>query len=92
MMLDQMNKSALLGWIDSVSFAVTDCNLYLDTHPEDQDAINYFRQYSEMREAALANYSKRFGPLTVDMAQPECNWDWISAPWPWEGGDAHVEL
>ena len=29
----QPNKENLLAWIDQVSFAVNEMNLYLDTHP-----------------------------------------------------------
>ena len=38
-MMPQMpSREKLLAWIDQVSFAVVEMNLYLDTHPEDEDA------------------------------------------------------
>jgi spore coat protein JB len=86
MMPEQMSQADLLCWIDQVSFAVTDSNLYLDTHPHDIDALRYFRRFSAMREAGLNVYAKRFGPLTVDRTDGDCEWTWTDAPWPWEGG------
>lgn len=39
-MMPQMpSREKLLAWIDQVSFAVVEMNLYLDTHPEDEDAL-----------------------------------------------------
>ena len=36
-MMPQMpSREKLLAWIDQVSFAVVEMNLYLDTHPEDE--------------------------------------------------------
>ena len=40
----QPNKENLLAWIDQVSFAVNEMNLYLDTHPEDEEAMAFFRE------------------------------------------------
>ena len=36
----------LLNKIYEVSFAVDDVKLYLDTHPWDEEALSYFREYS----------------------------------------------
>ena len=38
----------LLNKIYEVSFAVDDVKLYLDTHPWDEEALSYFREYSYM--------------------------------------------
>ena len=46
-MMPQMpSREKLLAWIDQVSFAVVEMNLYLDTHPEDEDALAFFREKS----------------------------------------------
>ena len=41
MMISQMNQSQLLHWIDMVSFAVVEITEYLDTHPDDEEALKY---------------------------------------------------
>ena len=42
MMISQMNQSQLLHWIDMVSFAVVEITEYLDTHPDDEEALKYW--------------------------------------------------
>lgn len=86
MMLNQMNQSQLLHWINMVSFAVVEITLYLDTHPCDMEAIDYFNHYISLRRSALDAYAAKFGPLTVDTANPESSWTWAEQPLPWEGG------
>jgi spore coat protein JB len=87
MMMNQMNQAGLLQWIDMVSFAVTDINLYLDSHPDDLEAIQYFNHYADLRRTALSAYAEKYGALTIDTANPEHFWNWAMEPWPWEGGN-----
>ena len=63
-MMPQMpSREKLLAWIDQVSFAVVEMNLYLDTHPEDEDALAFFREKVELRKEALKQYAEQYGPL-----------------------------
>ena len=50
------NCSALLRKVYEASFAVDDVILYLDTHPDDQDALNYYQYVSELRKQAMDAY------------------------------------
>ena len=70
------------------SFAVDDVKLYLDTHPRDQEALDFFYEYNKKRNQLLKEYAKYYGPLTVDTAVPSCSdrWNWIQEPWPWQEG------
>lgn len=85
------NRKDLLCWINVVSFAVDDVQLFLDTHPTDQNALAYFREYSKLRNQALKEYAKYYGPLTIDTATESCNdkWNWIQEPWPWQEGGGY---
>ena len=78
---DMYARKELLQKINEVSFAVNDITLYLDTHPCDEEM-------SEMREKALQEYARLYGPLTIDTAKDTCSrrWEWVMQPWPWEGG------
>ena len=84
----QMNRRQLLNHINQVSFAVDDVKLYLDTHPCDTEALEYFRQMSRKRNEALKEYAAAYGPLTIDTAEDSCaeRWNWINEPWPWQEG------
>ena len=46
----QTKRQQLYSYINRVSFAVNDITLYLDTHPDDTDAIEYFKHYKGLRE------------------------------------------
>lgn len=83
---NQMERFKLFQWINMVSFAVNDITLYLDTHPMDKNAISYFNHFREARTQALDEYSRLYGPLTIDTALPEDNWLWSTQSMPWEGG------
>ena len=83
MMISQMNQSQLLHWIDMVSFAVVEITEYLDTHPDDEEALKYFNHYADLRRTALRAYAQNYTPLTIDTANPDNYWRWASDPWPW---------
>lgn len=80
-------RKELLDWINIVSFAVDDVKLFLDTHPHNTDALEYFDEFKEQRMQALKEYAKYYGPLTIDTTSTpaEC-WAWINEPWPWQEG------
>ena len=64
--MNQMNRQQLFNLINTVSFAVDDLLLFLDTHPDDVEAIKAFHHYSDIRRNALQVYSDQYGPLTID--------------------------
>ncbi|MDO4174865.1 MAG: spore coat protein CotJB [Eubacteriales bacterium] len=65
-------------------FAVIDAGMYLDGHPEDETALQYFRMMAKKQQQAEETYQKHFGPLQLVDAGTEKRWDWIDEPWPWE--------
>lgn len=83
---NQMERQRLYQWIHMVSFAVNDITLYLDTHPEDKEALAYFNHFHDQRMQALKEYECKYGPLTIDSATPEGKWLWSTQSMPWEGG------
>ena len=67
----EMNRRELFEYINQISFAVDDVKLFLDTHPGNQKALEYFQN----------------GPLTVDTVSENSDcWNWINEPWPWQEG------
>lgn len=85
-MRSNMNRNQLLKWIHQISFAVTEISLYLDTHPDDTEAIAFFNHYNEERQRAIHMYSANYAPLTFDSMSEQQYWSWATEPWPWEGG------
>ncbi len=83
-----MTRVQLLNYINEVSFAKDEMLLYLDTHPCDKEALAFCRKHVEMRNKALKEYAKHYGPLTIDCTDDVASdsWEWVMQPWPWEGG------
>lgn len=83
----QPTRQQMLDWVNMVSFAVQEVNLYLDTHPADQAALSYFQEYNRLRQQALREFASMHGPLTIETARGNQQmWEWVNEPWPWEGG------
>ena len=82
----QMTREQLLNRINQVSFAVNEMTLFLDSHPDNEEALAYMEEKSALRREALEEYARRFGPLTIDTANDTCSrsFEWVSQPWPWE--------
>lgn len=70
--------------IQIYGFVLADTALYLDTHPTDQVALNYYENYRELNRKAIADYTARYGPITMDDVDVKNKWTWIEKPWPWE--------
>lgn len=81
-------RKELMERINLASFAVDDAKLFLDTHPCDTEALAFFNKYRKMRQCALEEYARYYGPLTIDTADmDECDrWNWVNEPWPWQEG------
>jgi spore coat protein JB len=84
----KMNKSEreMLMWkMQAYDFAMEEVGLFLDTHPNDQTALSYFKQYRDLKKQAEVDYVKKFGPVTIDNYDFDLStWKWIDNPWPWE--------
>jgi spore coat protein JB len=78
-------KWELMTIITQSSFALDDIKLYLDTHPCDVEAIMSYKEYKKIREIAMDEYKKNYGPISAYDVCIDNYWDWINSPWPWEG-------
>ena len=79
-----VNQKKQLEEIMMLDFAVCDITLFLDTHPCDQEAFNYYKEACMRLEKSTAAYQKEYGPLnnrTITTNQ----YEYVSTPWPWEG-------
>lgn len=69
--------------LQALEFVVLELGMYLDTHQDDTEAFQLFKQYAAMEKAARAAYESKFGPLTKGAAANTENYQWLSDPWPW---------
>lgn len=66
-------------------FVLDDVRLYLDTHPDDRRALEYYQKYRKLKEQTEAEYVKNFGPINSLQVDSDTRWTWVDTPWPWEG-------
>ena len=77
----------MLHDISVVSFFVVDMSLYVDTHPEDQEAHEYLTHYTKMMNDMKREYAQKYCALCASDAELYgVKWDWECMPLPWEGG------
>lgn len=79
------NREQMLRDIGVVDFTVVELALYLDTHPCDRNAIEYFNHYSRINTQLKKEFSRVYYPLKLDFAESNQDWRWSEAPLPWEG-------
>jgi spore coat protein JB len=86
--MNLMSEREMSLWkVQAYEFAIVEVGLFLDTHPNDQIALSYFKQYRDMKHKAVSDFTKKFGPITMDhMDNDLSSWKWIQNPWPWEIG------
>lgn len=83
-----VNKNLLpatpLSELQVLAFAVQELALYLDTHPEDPEALELYRQYQELYQTCSDNYQQKIRPLNHAIPSQDGNYAWLDDPWPWE--------
>lgn len=79
-----MDKCELLTRIGEVQFVCIELNLYLDTHPGDEDARSDYYGYSRLLESLIAEYEAEYGPLQGFGHSPTEKGCWVCSDWPWE--------
>ena len=76
-------KEAMLMELMAVDFAVIELNLFLDTHPYDQRALELYNTNVQKSKELRDRYESIFGPLTARYTKSASPWQWIANPWPW---------
>ncbi|MGV2938405.1 spore coat protein CotJB [Mesobacillus sp. LC4] len=76
---------AAMEELQAVDFVLVDLTLYLDTHPEDYEAINQFNQFAKERRRLKKVVESMYGPLQqFGNSYSGYPWNWDDSPWPWQ--------
>lgn len=79
---DHINIAKELYTLD---FLAIDLHLYLNTHPNDQDALIKYNKVIALAAEARKKYEEVFGPLySFRSPSQEQEWSWLSEYSPWE--------
>lgn len=72
-----------LAELQMMAFAIQELALYLDTHRDDNEALEMYRAYQRMYMDGKKKYEKDYGPLN-HMSGIGDKYNWLDDPWPWE--------
>ena len=80
-------QAEILTNIDAYGFALNDLKLYLDIHPDDINYINLYNEYIREYKNNLMEYARKYGNIKSNNINDSNKWNWVSEPWPWQGGE-----
>ncbi len=83
--MKRMSQKELFSMINQFSFMLDEIVLFLDTHPDCQEAIDAYNHYKHLRCEAVSDYTEMYGPISKYDVNVSNYWDWVNKPWPWEG-------
>lgn len=75
------NREKLLKRLSAAQFALWELHIYLNTHPNDTQALAMHNKYDELATVLRKEYEKNYGPLSPRTGQGN---EWIKDPWPWD--------
>ena len=73
-----------LSEVQVLAFAVQELALYLDTHPEDTEALELSRQSPPLYQKVSQAYEREKRPLNHAAPGQGDTYAWLDDPWPWE--------
>ena len=79
-----MTREEALRRVQIYDFALTDTGLFLDTHPTNRAALNFYDETRRMYLEAVEVFEEQFGPLTATDTDVTKGWAWVETPWEME--------
>lgn len=79
-----MEKDALLKQLTILDFMALDLHLYLNTHPDDAEALHMYNDVIANAEKTRCQYEEYCGPVTSYRSKGVTDWKWKCCPWPWQ--------
>ncbi len=74
-----------LAELMALDFVTQEMALYLDTHPDDQEAFRTWKSCTALAQEGRKRYVEMYGPITRDETAMFDSWVWPEDPWPWNG-------
>ncbi len=79
-------RRKLMEAVYANGFAADDARLFLNTHPNCKEALDYYNKKVSLYNQAVDRYEEKFGPIRPEKGGADGSWSWATTPWPWEGG------
>lgn len=77
-------ENSLLEKLMALDFMAVDLQLYIDTHPQDKNAISMYNKTLQEAQSYREQYEKEFAPLYSFRSPAIGGWRWEKEPFPWE--------
>ena len=75
----------LLHQLQAIDFVLVELNLYLDTHPNDFEAVQQYNHHVQERWKIAQEMEGMYGPLMhFGHSYSGYPWQWNNTPWPWQ--------
>ena len=81
---NSMSCEEMLTKISELEFTLTDLNLFLDTHPENTEALEMFTKLSATLKSMMYDYNQKCKALCVHDVPNTVPFQWASNKWPWQ--------
>ncbi len=78
-----MNRDEMLQRLSALDFYTLDLHLYLNTHPDDKEAIQKYNAVVKEAKTLREQYEQQYGLLS-QFSPSRTPWQWIDDPWPWQ--------
>lgn len=85
------DREKALMRVQTYGFALDEAILFLDTHPNNREALEYYHKAQKEYNNAVEIYTANFGPLQAKYVRTHDGWGWIEGCMPWEV-ECNVEL
>ena len=73
-----------LSDLQALGFAVNELALYLDTHRDDLEALELYREYQQRYQKCKEQHAQKLGQMNHGMISSSKTYEWLDDPWPWE--------
>lgn len=77
------SRESLLKQLMALDFMAVDLQLYLNTHPNDKNALMRYNSIVSQAHMLRHAYENLYGPLSSFRSFSKYPWQWINDPWPW---------
>ncbi len=79
-----MNHDEILRKLTALDFIAVDLALFLDTHPDDREALDKYNDILTQANGLRKQYEQMCGPLVSYRSMSPYPWQWVCDPWPWQ--------
>ena len=70
--------------LQTLAFAIQELALYLDTHRDDQEALELYQAYQDLYHKGMMEYNEKYGQMNHHMPSKGNTFRWLDDPWHWE--------